>query len=378
MRRFQTDAPMVLFSGSNGIGKTNCLEALSFLVSGRGLRHVKMEEILPQHQGADSLVKEMGWGVQAQITPYHQKNNNRQNNQQDNQTNNLTEQSVKIATGFNYHFKKRHIIIDGVKQSSQQVLDNYVRMLWYLPQMARLFQDGRSGRLRLIDRIAGLFDKNHYGRLQSYEQQMRERLLLLISKGDDTWLETLEHEMAMRAISIATTRKQMILRLNQFGEQPPIAGFPSLRLELQSGFEEKIFNESAAHSEEHYRQKLHAHRANDVQENRTHFGIHRSDIVMFYQHDKQELNGQLCSTGEQKMMMMTLILAQLQLLLQEKGRHPILLLDDIIAHLDKDHLGALLAYLQHMNVQLFLTGTDDNFLAHLSLEYLQYRLDYSA
>ena len=386
-RHFSTDAPIILFTGDNGVGKTNCLEALSYLTAGRGLRHAKAEEILPQYP-KDAETALMGWGVQAQVA--HQGCNHHQG--RDNNT-----KSVKIATGFAPHQHKRHIFIDGVKQASQSTLDDYVRMLWYIPQMARLFHDGRSGRLRLIDRIATLFDARHYGRLQAYDQQMRERLLVLIKHGaqnsggnnggntNNQWLDVLENDMARRAVSIATTRSQMVTRLNQCAQTPLIKEFPKLTLTLQGEVENKCDLQNAARSEDDYAQLLHDYRAQDLKEQRTYFGIHRSDVLIGYyplhsphrMMPSRMMKAQLCSTGEQKMIVMALILTQLQLLLQEESIPPLLLLDDIAAHLDGQHVRALLSFLRHANVQLFLTGTKDDFLSDLSTEYLHYALDIS-
>ncbi len=375
-RHFNTDAPIILFTGNNGVGKTNCLEALSYLTAGRGLRHAKAEEILPQYPENPETAL-MGWGVQAQVRcrKYHQKNH------QDSDNTKL----VKIATGFAPHQHKRHIFIDGVKQTSQIALDDYVKMLWYIPQMARLFHDGRSGRLRLIDRVATLFDARHYGRLQAYDQQMRERLLVLIKHGfnnrKNEWLDVLENDMARRGVSIATTRHQMVVRLNQCAQMPPVKEFPKLNLTLQGEVENKCDLQNAARSEDDYARLLHDYRAQDLQEQRTHFGVHRSDVLIGYyprHSNNRVMPAQLCSTGEQKMIVMALILTQLQLLLQEESITPLLLLDDIAAHLDKQHLMALLNFLRHTNVQLFLTGTKDDFLSDLSTEYLHYALDYSA
>ena len=374
-RHFSTDAPIILFTGDNGVGKTNCLEALSYLTAGRGLRHAKAEEILPQYpKNAETAL--MGWGVQAQVK--YQKYQHRDAGD--------NTKLVKIATGFAPHQHKRHIFIDGVKQASQIALDDYVRMLWYIPQMARLFHDGRSGRLRLLDRIATLFDARHYGRLQAYEQQMRERLLVLIKhgfkhgEGKNQWLDVLENDMARRAVSIATTRSQMVMRLNQCAQTPPIKEFPKLTLTLQGEVEKKCDLQNAARSEDDYARLLSDYRVQDLQEQRTHFGIHRSDVEIGYyprHSDNRMMPAQLCSTGEQKMIVMALILTQLQLLLQEESITPLLLLDDIAAHLDQQHVTALLSFLRHANVQLFLTGTKADFLSDLSTEYLHYALDIS-
>ena len=122
---------------------------------------------------------------------------------------------MRIATGFQEQNAKRQVIIDGQANQSQQGLDDYLRILWYLPQMARLFQEGRSARLKMIDRIVASFDKSHYGRLNAYERQMRERMILLMRGKQDAWLETLEKEISMRAIAIAAQRRQIILRLSE-------------------------------------------------------------------------------------------------------------------------------------------------------------------
>ncbi len=371
LRQFATDAPIILFTGSNGIGKTNCLEALSFLVAGRGLRHAKMEEILTLKNTASSD-NNLGWGVQAKIKSDHKIH--------------------KIATGFKPTAKRRHILIDGMAHQSQTSLHQHIQMLWYIPQMARLFQDGRSARLKLLDRIVAMLDEKHYGRLQSYEQQMRERLTILLRHQTEpltpqlkTWLDTLEHDLALRAISIASSRAQILVRLNHYVIDPPIQGFPALKLELQQ--QHNFLNAPAAQSENAYQQQLLAHRQQDAQDNRTNFGIHRSDMVMHYYplvakgdaNAEQAIEMKYCSTGQQKISLLALLLAQLQLLLQEDVAPPILLLDDISAHLDAQHLKLLLDYLQSLQVQLFMTGNEDfltQFSDDLAGGYLHYPLDF--
>ncbi len=386
--QFATESRVVLFTGSNGAGKTNCLEALSFLVSGRGLRNAKLEDILPfavhpndalanPELTSPRLIRD--WGIQAVVA----------NNAQ------LT----RLATGFScqqnsensFHQKRRHIMINGNEKSSQQALDEHLRMLWYVPQMARLFQDGRMARLKFIDRTAILFDKSHYGRLKAYEQQMRERLILLLQGGNKTWLDIIEQEMAMRAVSIAVMRKQIVFRLNQITHIPKIVNFPSIIMELTGGNDPKILDGGAVQGEQDYQQKLFDNRKRDQTYNRTHYGVHLTDIVIrYYQCPSHSDLGnkdfgseaksfsvlaQSCSTGEQKIILLSLILAQLQLMLGEMGPRPILLLDDIGAHLDSQHLQFLYDYLLHLDVQLFFTGTDAVFLQYLDDKYLHYKLD---
>ncbi len=322
----------VVLTGHNGAGKTNILEALSLLIPGRGIRSATVGEL-------DNVKLSMPWVVSADVTS--------------------GEDELHIGTGRDASAptEKRLVKIDGDALSSQNHLARYMSVVWLTPQMDSLFRDSAGMRRRFIDRLAYSFDAEHASHVNAYERTMRERNKLLSQHGFDArWANVLEQQLAGYGVAIAMGRNQLIARLNHMidaGEHP----FPKAELALQGEVEAELAGGlSASEAEEHYAAKLSAGRREDSYAGRTLYGVHKSDLQTIHR-DKQ-MEASLCSTGEQKAMLLSIVLAHAHARAEWEGCAPIILLDEVVAHLDSARREALFDALDALGVQVWMTGTD--------------------
>ncbi|NQW01873.1 MAG: DNA replication/repair protein RecF [Rhodospirillales bacterium] len=334
--RIEAGGQPVVLTGVNGAGKTNILEAISLLVPGRGLRRARMSELACDRGPGD-------WAVAAQVS--------------------TPDGKVTVGTGFvpdgPGRRERRLVRIDGETVSSQAELARHMGAHWLTPQMDRLFSDGVSARRRFLDRLVYAWDPAHAGRVQAFEQSMRERLKLLKERKspDAGWLKTVEDGMAERGVAVAAARRDLIARL-----APPAAAglgpFPGALLALQGELDDWLDDGPALQAEDRYRSRLAADRARDQSGGRTHSGPHRTDLVV--RHGAKGKAAALCSTGEQKALLIAIVLANAALRGREDGGVPVLLLDEVAAHLDEMRREALFAHLLSLGAQVWLTGTDDS------------------
>jgi len=341
------DARSVVLVGENGAGKTNILEAVSFLTPGRGLRGVRLSDVMTR----DMSREEPGagaapWGVAATVvTP---------------------EGTVDLGTGLGRSADgdKRIVKVDGAAKPGSGVLGTYVRALWLTPQMDRLFIESASGRRRFLDRMVIGFDPGHSSRVTSYERAMRERTRLL---GEDTWdaswLSALEAQMAEHGIAIAVARAHMIGQLiAAIGEHADTgaSAFPRADVSLASGFEADIGAEIGAAAsvdlEDRFAARLATSRNRDAAAGRALEGPHRADLLV--RHAAKNMDAQACSTGEQKALLIGLVLANARAICASFGAPPLLLLDEVAAHLDARRRAALFDELDRLGAQAWMTGTD--------------------
>ncbi len=331
----------MVLTGANGAGKTNILEALSLLVPGRGLRGAKTSE-MAHNQGDGS------WAVAASIA--------------------APEGNVNLGTGFvsagSGRRERRAVRVDGQTVASQAELSRHMGAHWITPQMDRLFADGISARRRFLDRLVFAWDPAHAGRVQSFEQSMRQRLRLLKDHPhpDTGWLKSLEDGMAERGMAVAAARRELIARL-----APSVAEglgpFPGGLLSLDGEVDGWLDDGPALEAEDRYRQRLADDRKRDQRSGRTHSGPHRTDLIV-----RHAIKGQaaaLCSTGEQKALLIAIVLGNASLRGREEGRVPVLLLDEVAAHLDGHRRDALFEHLLALGAQVWLTGTDDRLFGPL-------------
>ena len=324
-------APIIL-TGLNGSGKTNLLEAISLLVPGRGLRRAQAAEL--QHK--DSTTP---WAVAAEL---------------------MTPQGLlKIGTGRDPHAPendRRIVHIDGKAARSQQALAEHVALAWITPDMDRVLADGPSARRKLVDRLAYSFDPAHAGRVKRYEKALRERLhLLREGPRDIPWLRALEDEMAQTGVALAAARCQLLRQL-QAAINETSGAFPQADLVLQGVAEEALEKTPALLVEDNLRAALARGRENDALSGTCATGPHRSDLLVT--HRAKQCPADLCSTGEQKALLIAIMLAYVRVLTKARGMAPLLLLDDIVAHLDTTRRAALFEEITAMGVQAWLTGTD--------------------
>lgn len=342
--RLRTDARPVVLTGPNGAGKTNLLEALSYLAPGRGLRRARLAQITrhvaPQGEPeAPSGIKQ--WAVAAELaTPRG---------------------PLSVGSGWidDGKAERRAIKIDGTPVSGPAALAPHVSVVWLTPAMDRIFVDAPSGRRRFLDRLVFGLDPAHAGRVQRYDQVRRERARLLQNRAEGQWLAALERTMAEQAVAIAAARLDLVERLERALDQGT-APFPRPRIGLAGLIEEWLAEMPALAAEDRYRAVLAGARARDA-ESGSCAGPHRSDLVAHL----DATGAAEASTGEQKAMLISLVLAHARLLMARRRAAPVLLLDELVAHLDAARRGALFEALLDLGAQAWMTGTDRTFFAPL-------------
>lgn len=345
------DGRPVVLTGPNGAGKTNLLEAISLLSPGRGLRGVPFSELGYRAMGEDR--SRHGWGVAATLMRYQSAQGN------------VWDESV-IGTGQNAPTgpapeqspRVRTVRVDGETQSSAGVLSDYVRVLWLTPAQDRLFLDGAGGRRRFLDRLVMGFDPSHGTRVNAFEKVLRERNRLLSEDVSDAmWYAAIEEQIAEYGVAMAAARVETIARLKGAIDAAAESAFPKSLLALTGDLEVALGEgEAATDVEDGYRGRLAKNRSRDRGAGRTLEGPHRSDLLV--RHAPKNMEAKACSTGEQKALLLGLILANTRLLTRSVGAPPLLLLDEVAAHLDAERRAALFDELCDMGVQAWMTGTD--------------------
>ncbi|MGH7063013.1 MAG: DNA replication/repair protein RecF [Stellaceae bacterium] len=344
----------VVLTGPNGAGKTNLLEAVSFLAPGRGLRRARLGEIdrrdaAPPSGAPSSGAPSSGWAVAATVA--------------------TSRGSVRIGTGRDSNEgDKRVLRIDGERARSQATLGEHFGVLWLTPSMDRLFVEGRSERRRFLDRLVLALDPAHAARVAGYEQALRERARLLRDSfhfsrpADPAWLAALEAAMAAEGVAVAAARAYAVELLDQACNEVR-APFPRVRLRLGGTLEAWLEAMPALAAEAKFAAALVAGRRGDGEAGGAAIGPHRSDFAVTLA-DKG-IDAALASTGEQKAALIAILLAHASLLRRTRGAPPLLLLDEIAAHLDEQRRAALFAALEESQSQAWLTGTDTALFAPL-------------
>ena len=328
--RVDLDGRIVVLTGPNGAGKTNLLEAVSLLTPGRGLRGARLEELAP-HQSADAA-----WAVAARLE---------------------TENGpVDLGTGVSPGEERRQVRIDGRQARGQSALAPYCTAVWLTPQMDRLFLDGAEERRRFLDRLVFGTDPAHAGRVTAYQNGRRQRQRLLAEGGDPTWLDALERTLAQRAVAIGAARLDLTRRLDSAAARNADGPFPVPRIAVVGDVEEWLTDNPALAVEDRLADEWKINRRSDAASGQTSLGVHRSDMAVWY--SGRGMPAAQCSTGEQKALLIGLTLASASLIAAERGVHPLLLLDEVVAHLDQDRRAALFQQLQESGAQVWLTGTD--------------------
>ncbi len=348
--------PIVL-AGPNGAGKTNLLEAISYLAPGRGIRGARLGEL--RRLGADGP-----WSVSARLQTAAgeiEVGTGVQNNAE--KTTDETEDdgsSTDVEGALSGRLPERRMVrIDGAP-SRPASLARIATILWLTPRMDRLFVEGSSARRRFLDRLVSGLHVGHGREIAAYERAMRERLNLLTRHGadggDPDWLTALERQMAEHGVAVAAGRIDAIGHLTEQIANQPAGAFPKATLALHGILENGLQTTAALQVEEDFARKLARNRATDARSGRTSEGPHRSDMLAA--HMAKGLAANLCSTGEQKALLVGLLLANAAMLKAREDRAPILLLDEIAAHLDEAHRRALFDSLLELACQTWLTGTD--------------------
>ena len=332
----------VVLTGPNGAGKTNLLEAVSFLSPGRGLRRARLAEIDRRDEAGEPGTS--GWAVAATVT--------------------TSRGPIRVGTGREPEGGERRIVrIDGEPARSQASLAECLGVLWLTPQMDRLFVEGPGGRRRFLDRLVLGLDPAHATRVAAYEQAMRERARLLRDgPADPAWLTALEEVLAEQGVAVAAGRRDAVERLDGVCAGAEGA-FPRARLALIGTVEEWLGAIPALEAEEQFKAALAQNRAADAAAGGAILGPHRSDLAVTYA-DKG-IAAESASTGEQKALLIAIVLAQAALQRATRGEPPLLLLDEVAAHLDERRRAALFEALSGLESQTWITGTDAALFAPL-------------
>lgn len=339
------DGRPVVLTGPNGAGKTNILEALSFLSPGRGLRRAKLSEV----SRSDCASSSAKWVAQADLAS--------------------CVGPVAIGTGLaeasdDEGAERRVVRINGEAASSANGLVDYLDVVWLTPQMDRLFVEGLSTRRRFMDRLVYGLDGGHARQVAAYEKAMRERnRLLKQGSADAAWLAALESQMAEHGVAVAAARREGLARI-EAGMALATGPFPKARLAAQGPVESWLVEMPALAAEERLRRLLAEKRGIDREAGAATEGPHRSDMAVW--HAEKDQPAAQCSTGEQKALLIAITLANARLIRARRGMAPLMLLDEVSAHLDVRRRTALYEELLGIGGQVWLTGTDEDLFAGLS------------
>ncbi|MCE9524091.1 MAG: DNA replication/repair protein RecF [Alphaproteobacteria bacterium] len=338
MLDLKVEAQHVVLTGPNGAGKTNVLEALSMLAPGRGLRSVKLND-LARHLPGDETHRP--WAVSATLT--------------------VPAGETQLGVGYmpggdSAGTTKRAVRVDGVTLSNPAQLAERIRLIWLTPAMDRLFIDGVSERRRFLDRLIASFDPAHARRWGAYEIAMRERLSAVRSGAQAAWLTALERTMAEHAVSVAASRLAGVQSLMRAMDEQRASAFPRAIIAVAGDIEGSLLRSPAVEVEDEFAATLGRSRSIDADSGRTSVGPHLTDFVV--RHHEKGREAQASSTGEQKALLIRLILASAALPAPGAPEAPVLLLDEIVAHLDETRRRALFDEIEALKIQTWMTGTD--------------------
>lgn len=367
--RINAELCPIVITGENGTGKTNILEAISFLTPGRGLRGARLADIrriapaLVSDEYAPTEISNTSWAVSSTV----------QKGDEEFEIGTAVEKSIRETNEDDIRsFERRIVKIDGSKTASQSELGKYISAVWLTPQMDRLFRGGSQPRRSFLDRLVYAFDVEHAKRTANFEHLYKEWYQLLKSGSQDNhWLLPLEENMASLGVAIAAARREQIAKLNTFIEHEPDDVFPSVMLELDGSIEKMLDKMPAVEVEDFYKNRLKEQRKN-VLYNDNVDGVNRTDFKVYYR--KKRMPAELCSTGEQKSLLVSIILAQTKSQTLHQGFAPVMLLDEVVAHLDDIKREALIEKIRGLNVQAWITSTNPELFSSLKNEALFFKI----
>ncbi len=340
--QIEVGAGPVVLVGPNGAGKTNLIEAISLLAPGRGLRRATLAEV--------AFVEGDGsWAVAADV-----------------------EGALGLAalgTGIEAPAGEEATVtrkcrIDREPVSSASAFADHLRVVWLVPAMDTLFTGPASERRRFLDRLALAVDAEHASRVSALERALRSRNRLLEEpRPDPHWLDAIEHETAELAVAVAALRAETVARLAAALAARRGSPFPAAEIALEGWMEKLLPLHPAREIEDRYRAVLRDNRARDAAAGRTLDGPHLTDVAVAYA--PKNIAAADASTGEQKALLIGLVLAQASLIAEMSGLAPVLLLDEVVAHLDPGRRAALYAELETLGAQVFMTGADPGAFAEI-------------
>jgi DNA replication and repair protein RecF len=338
----EAGAETIVLVGPNGAGKTNLIEAISFLAPGRGLRRATLEEVaFSEGDGSWAVAAEiegalglatLGTGIERPL-----------------------EDNTTLA---------RKCRIDREPVSSAAAFADHLRVVWLVPAMDTLFVGAPSERRRFFDRLTLAIDAEHASRVNALDRSLRSRNRLLEEmRPDPHWLDAVEHETAELAVAVAGQRVEAMRRLKAVLASRRDSAFPPAEIALDGWMEKLLPEHPAGEIEERYRAVLRDNRARDAAAGRTLDGPHLTDLKVTYA--PKGIAAGDASTGEQKALLIGLVLAHARLIAEMTNFAPILLLDEVVAHLDPTRRAALHVELAQLGAQVWMTGADPALFAEL-------------
>jgi DNA replication and repair protein RecF len=325
----------VVLTGENGAGKTNLIEAVSFFCAGRGLRRADLADCA-REAGPGSFA------VSAEII--------------------TRDGPVQIGTGLDISVEGSHVRrcrLNREPVNSVSAFADYVRIVWLTPSMDGLFSGPAGERRRFLDRLVLALDAEHGGRVSALERALRNRNRLLENGARDRqWLEAAEREVAELAVAVAAARSETVAHLMQviLQDRDAASPFPFAELTLKGDVEDLIATRPALEVEDIYLDLLRANRARDAAAGRALIGPQAADLLVV--HGPKQTDAARSSTGEQKALLVGIVLAHARLVAALSGIKPFILLDEIAAHLDASRRAALYDRLASLESQVFITGAE--------------------
>jgi len=341
---------MIAFTGENGAGKTNVLEAISLFSSGRGLRRAELADMV-REQGTGSFA------VAAEVSgPFD---------------------TVKLGTGLEPAGPDgqgpRKYRINGEAASSAAAFNDYLRLVWLTPAFDGLFTGSAGDRRRFLDRLVLAIDPSHGSRVSALERALRSRNRILEDNSSDaTWLSAVEREVAETGVAVAAARRETVGQLAGLiaKERDDTSPFPWAELQLDGTIEAALADHAAVDVEDMFRKLLQSNRARDRAAGRATIGPQTSDLLV--RHGPKDVVADRASTGEQKALLIGIIIAHARLVAATSGMAPIVLLDEVAAHLDPRRRLALFNTLYALGAQVFMTGADQTLFTDLPADAEQY------
>lgn len=337
-RKFKFKNGFNIIVGSNGVGKTNLLESISMFSNSRGMRNADTSELTSFDFSNKLLPEDIKFSIFLKF------NNNEQLLL-------LQKNDKKI---FNY---------DKKKLKSAKDLSDILKITYLLPRMDSFFTDGKANRRKFLDKTSDLLFINHYENVKKYDFFLKERTKILLTQNlKDKWLDIVEKKISELGVAIAAVRNEIVSYLNEIF-CTYTTEFPSSNLTLIGEVEEMLIKYKSLEVEEYYKKTLLKNRNLDTVSKKTNFGIHRSDILML--NKNKGIAANFCSTGEQKMLLLSLIIARVIFSKKIDKGLTILILDEICSHIDYITREKLFYELNKLNIQIFMSGIDINDFSHI-------------